>query len=1586
MTTTTTTPAAAPAPAPEPASASAPSAKGRRSTVSTAARRHSYGVTGTLEHCLLALIAFVPLLAVDPGIVTSDTKTYLYLDPGRFLSQVANMWNPTVGLGTVTHEYIGYLLPMGPFYWFFSEVHVPVWVAQRLWLGGILFAAGSGILFLAKVLSLRGPGRLVAALAFTLSPYFLQYSGRISVILLPWAGLPWMVALIALALRRGGWRYPALFALVVALVSSINASSIIYVGVAPILWLIYAVVIEREATWRQAGLTACKIALLTLLCCLWWIIGLEVEAAYGVDVLKYTETVPSTSETSSAAEVIRGLGYWYFYGGDRLGPWTNAAVIYTQQVWLIALSYVIPVLAFLAAVFVRWRHRAYFVALVVVGMVLSVGAHPIDNPTPVGGVLKAFMTDTTAGLAMRSTDRATPLVLLGLALLLGTGVTALWRRVPWIGLITAIVVAGLVIANNPAMFDGDAEISSFFTQPATLPNYQMQAINHLNGTHPNTRVLAIPGNDFASFSWGDTVDTPQPAFLNRPFVTREQQIMGSMATADTLYAMDQPVQEGTENWSSLAPMARLLSAGDVLVEYDQNYGHYGVPQPQLLAPQLAQTPAGLSDPVSYGSPVPNISSTSTLDEQDLASPANPAWPEPLTSYTVDNPRPLVRGESNTGALVVAGDAEGLENLAGAGLLDTNSAIYFSGTLAKHPAQLHQLLGAGAGLVLTDTNRKQAFRWDTLTANYGETETPAQNPAKTDLSDSAIDLFPGTPLSAHSLATYVGAVNVTASSYGQTISYTPEDRAYNAIDGNLDTNWETGTFVANPSGQWWQVHFTSPATTDHITLVQPITGDVSRWITRATLSFNGGAPVTENLGPSSRVAAGQVLSFPQRSFSTLRVTIDATSNDHAPPALAAGVGLSEVQVPGQHVVEVIAMPEDLLKSAGTASLANRLSIVMNRQRVSPYPPRSDPETTISREFTLPTSRTFTVSGAASISPLIPDDQIDRLVGRPGTAGTGIVAYSKGRMPGSLTSGAAAALDGNPATAWQPGWGAVHQKGQWLEYALPRPVTFNHLNLQIVADGRHSVPTSLTVSTEHGSRQILLPPVADSATAGAVATVPVSFLALSGHNVKITVTGVRLEYTTNFYNEAKIALPLGVAEVGIPGLVMPPVPPAVPVACRTNLISIDGHPVGVRIVGSSASALANGDLPVEPCGPSAGGITLGPGPHIVETALGHSPLTGWNVDQLVLDSAPGGGPAPLGADNQRGATQPGPAPSVTVDSAGTSSESVQVRGATAPFELVLGQSVNAGWQAVARPGPGASAGARSVNLGPSQLVDSFANGWPVSAAQLRALGGNGTFTVSMSWAPQSTVWLGLLISASTLGLCVLLAVVPRRWLRSRRRGGRPTRRTRRRTPQGPAASVNGIPAAVRGVDAGTTAPVPDALVAPGAPSPRPTPDRAEATSPVTLVLGAGDRPGAEVPAERPPLPALSPEPALTAPFARRGQRPPLWAIVLIAAATGAIGAAAAGPLVGLAAGVATAGALLVPQARVVTATLAVGLLIAAAVSVVHGQAQHPIPESSDWPSAYENAGLLVWMAVVFLGADAVADAARSLAKRRPKRPKT
>ena len=52
----------------------------------------------------------------NPGMVAADTKQFLYLDPGRLTTGAASMWDPNTGLGTVTHQNIGYLFPMGPYY------------------------------------------------------------------------------------------------------------------------------------------------------------------------------------------------------------------------------------------------------------------------------------------------------------------------------------------------------------------------------------------------------------------------------------------------------------------------------------------------------------------------------------------------------------------------------------------------------------------------------------------------------------------------------------------------------------------------------------------------------------------------------------------------------------------------------------------------------------------------------------------------------------------------------------------------------------------------------------------------------------------------------------------------------------------------------------------------------------------------------------------------------------------------------------------------------------------------------------------------------------------------------------------------------------------------------------------------------------------------------------------------------------------------------------------------------------------------------------------------------------------------------
>ena len=131
-----------------------------------------------------------------PGQVVADTKSYLYLDPDRLLSRAWSMWDPHVGMGTVTHQNIGFLWPMGPYYWADGAPgRRPT--GWRSGSGSARSCSPPGSACGTCCARSGGAGRASAwpCVAYALTPYLLTIAVRISAILLPFAALPWMVAL-----------------------------------------------------------------------------------------------------------------------------------------------------------------------------------------------------------------------------------------------------------------------------------------------------------------------------------------------------------------------------------------------------------------------------------------------------------------------------------------------------------------------------------------------------------------------------------------------------------------------------------------------------------------------------------------------------------------------------------------------------------------------------------------------------------------------------------------------------------------------------------------------------------------------------------------------------------------------------------------------------------------------------------------------------------------------------------------------------------------------------------------------------------------------------------------------------------------------------------------------------------------------------------------------------------------------------------------------------------------------------------------------------------------------------------------------
>lgn len=1365
-----------------------------------------------LGYALMAALSYIPLVLTDPGKVAADTKQYLYLDPLRMLGRAVSTWDPNIGLGTVTHQNIGYVFPMAPYYVLFRAVNLPVWFAQRIWLGSILFAAGLGVLYLLRTLGVKGPGVPVAALAFMLSPYSLDYAARISAILLPWSALPWMIALVVRALRERGWRYPAWFAITVVIVGGVNATSLIYAGVGPVLWIVCAVWVTREVTFRRAAVVTGRIGLLTVVTSLWWISGLRTQAGYGLDVLRYTETIQTVARTSLAPETLRGLGYWFFYGADKLGPWIQAGADYSQHLWLILTGYVLVALALLAAGSVRWRYRAYFVLMLLIGTTIAVGAYPYDDPSPLGSLFKSFAKDSSAGLALRSTARAVPLVVLATAVLLGVGVNALaarWdarkvRNVRPRGVIVAVLVGVLVIINFPTIFTG-SWYGPNLERPASIPQYWKDAINYLDGKPHDTRILELPGADFSSYRWGNTVDPITPGLTDRPYAARELIPYGSPASTDLLIALDRRLQEGVLDVNAVAPVSRLMSVGDVVLRNDLQVDRYKLARPRVVQQEFTPTPAGLDPPVGFGSKLPGKLFFPLLDELTLAEPVGLQDPPPVQTFGVTKTTPIVRTSSAAAPTVMSADGEGVVEAAAAGAIDGSELLLYSAQFTK-PSEIRRAVVPGSTLVVTDSNRKRARRWSTVRDNLGFTEQADQPSLAYDAADARLDVFPGQSTDAQTVVQQRGVKSIAASHYGNPVSYTPEDRPANADDGNLATSWRVGAF-ADVRGERLQIQTLKPIATDRIDLTQVQTGPRDRYITGATLHFEDaagktvGSDVKVALGPASLEPAGQTVTFPSRRFSTVSIRIDDTNRGQlddyrgTSPVGFAEIGLhdggADSTSPDLKVDEVVRMPSDLTKAEGASSLQHPLVYLMERLRTAPVPPRSDEELYLARSFDVPAARGFDIGGEARIDDTASDATIDSVLGYPNAGEGGVTATSSAHLPGDVQARASSAIDGDPTTAWQTPFGGPET--QWVQFESATPVTFEHLDLQLVADGRHSVPTRIRVEAGGQERVVTLPAVADQTTPNAVATVttPV-FEPLTGSTVRVTIDAVRPVTTLDYSSENTITMPAGIAEVGIPGLVRGTAPAQLAGTCRRDLVTIDGKAVPVAVTGSRADAEARNALVVQPCATSVDGIDLGTGDHVLRSAPGHS--TAVDIDSVVMSSAKGGAPGAKPTPGAEPAQGGSTGPKVVITHNGRTGKTVKITGATKPFWLVLGESRNDGW--VASGGSGA-------HISATRLVDGYANGWLITPTAA-----GGTITVHMNWTPQRVVWISLFLSGLGVALCLAIVIVV--GLRRRRRPG--------------------------GLEADTVAPAP-ALVSPAARRSRITGGLATTLVPMTALLVGG-----------------------------------------------------------------------------------------------------------------------------------------------------
>ncbi|HWH92965.1 MAG TPA: alpha-(1-_3)-arabinofuranosyltransferase family protein, partial [Baekduia sp.] len=1073
----------------------------------------------------VASLAYVIALLQRPGELVADTKVNLFLDPARFLADVSSLWSPTTDLGHVwAGQYAGYAWPMAPWFALGDWVGLPAWLVHRLWLGTLLALAGWGVVRLLDALlpRPRGARHAAAAVLFVINPYVTVYFARQSVALLAYASLPWLLLCVHRGLREPrGWRWPAAFALVLASAGGgVNAGLTGWVLLGPALLVVYELAVGGVAARGTVVPFLVRLAPAAVLANLWWVVPLALASRAAPDFLAFTEQPGTIWGTTSLSESLRLMGFWGSYVGTGFGgalrPYQGSAPALLLLLPVVVAGLVTPALSLSAFVATRrWRYAPFFLVLTLVGLVVMTAGWP--EGTPMRHLVTGVYYHVDLVQFLRTTYKAGALTALGLAGLGGAAFGLAWSsRARWA--LTAGGVALLAVASWPLVTGRAIERQLTFDLP---PSYRALAAD-LDARSDDTRAAVFPGQLFAFYRWGGTVDPVLPALTTHPVSERWIIPFADRRSSDLQFGVDALVTQERLRPRQLAPLLDLMGVGDVVIAADGDRAYSG----EMPAGDAVRTLAGQGGrTTAYGPRVVARGAAADV-EPDTHVPQLQRIEVP-TGGTV---RVLPRGPLT----IVDGASGGVAALAAYGALRPDRPLAYAPDLGG--ARLRAAAREGASFVVADGNRRRAFVAARARGQVGPT-LPAQESISQD--GTILDPFgsatgPGAAARETVARLRGGVRSVTAPASPQVTQF-PEQRPFAALDGDTSTAWIADRQLV-PARPTLTVRFAQPR--DIVALELMPYGD-SRGRVRS-VDVNGHHFAVTSGWNHLRVGL--------RGVRTLVVHLADVTRPREGNAGAGGI--RELRIPGVTAREFLRPPTDIESSLAGSDLSRSALTYLLERTTTDVPYRQgryagergagelrdarDPEATLQRIIAPPAPRSYAVDGWATVAPRTPDHVLDGLVGglygstaARGASGVTLRSVdSSARFEGLGRYRGSGAFDGDGGRAWLGQW--IAGRPAWLAWQTAQPVTVRRLVLD-PPGVRVRRPTKVALRVDGGT------PVAADVAAGGVVALPT---ALTGRRFRLDVLAARFPPATPARDRDRRAVGIGEVRGAGTRVVAPP----------------------------------------------------------------------------------------------------------------------------------------------------------------------------------------------------------------------------------------------------------------------------------------------------------------------------------------------------------------------------------------------------------------------------------------------------------------
>lgn len=897
---------------------------------------------------LVWLIALIVFLATGTGRMIFDTKLGVDIDAAGFYARLWPLWNSLEWLGSLQDQYIGYAIPMAPFFLAGQLLHLPVWLIERLWLSLLVAVAFWGMVRLATALRVGSPGtRLLAGAVFALWPTFTIMIGSTSAAILPGILAPWAVLPLVSAARGGS---PGLAAarsgLAIMAMGGVNAVSTLCALVLPALYLL------SHTSGRQRVRLGLYWVVAVAAATSWWVIPLLLDARYAFDFLPYIEQSVTTTGTMSAAAFLRGSGNWTAY--FNLGtPWLPAGWTMVTAPGAILASALAAAVGLSGIARRDMPERRWLLTSLGLAALVALAGYW----GPASGPLHSTVDQLFDGVLapFRSVYKLEPVagavLALGCAHVLARG----WRlalRIPGTltrvaagsvtAMLAALVLAGLALP----YLDGQILQPGSFSR---VPGYWYQAADFLAAHSATQTALVVPADAHGQYLWGDTIDDPLEPLARSPWAERALVPYGGAGAQDLLETAETAIDSG-QQVPGLASYLDRAGIRYLVVRNDLSPSLLGYTPPQSVHATLALSqfrrvaafgPLITAPPAGSSAPWPPPGQPLRYPAVEIFQAASPALRPsgPVSALPVSD------------TALVNGGPDALLQLAGQRLLGASQPAVIAGD---------PLDGRPALWAVTDAQRRADNAFGVVGASVSFTYTASQdNPPDEALGAAGgppRQLLP-VPAAGHQTVTVLsGAAQVTASSYGSWLTEDPQADPVYAFDGNPSTSWIEGS-PSSPVGQWIQIRFDHPVRLAASIGVQLVADGPGRSVAnQLQVATAAGRAVTtvlpENGTQRLRTAPGRT--------GWLRITI-ASASGVIPGEL--GAGIRDVLIPGVRVTPYLQPPED---PAGASAPAVGYSFQLSSP-VGGHQPGAESALPLDRTFLTPKFQQLYLTATASARP-------------------------------------------------------------------------------------------------------------------------------------------------------------------------------------------------------------------------------------------------------------------------------------------------------------------------------------------------------------------------------------------------------------------------------------------------------------------------------------------------------------------------------------------------------------------------------------------------------------------------------------------